>query len=169
MLEASTQGSLGVPGEAGGSPSCQVLQWKPRWQVAFLCAPRYQPVWSSPGLCQCPLGNSDLWFHSWAAEKVTTSPLSLVRVMLFPGCSRGREGGREPEHLHPLAKDHEEMFNWHLEFSSVAGWGSQALLHPMETSPQFSLQFLESSPPNPWVQCGILTETSAHHLWNSLS
>lgn len=79
------------------------------------------------------------------------------------------QGGREPEHLHPLAKDHEEMFNWHLELSSVAGWGSQALLHPMETSPQFSLQFLESSPPNPWVQCGILTETSAHHSWNSLS
>lgn len=163
-----------------------VMQWKPRWQLASLCAPCYHPVWSNPRLrvdsaspsraLSAPL--MELWFiiSLLGSRKSDNFTSQHCQGNAFPRLFVWR-GGREPEHLHPLAKNHQEMFNWHLELSSMAGWGSQAPLHPMETSPKDSLQYLESSPPNSWAQCGILSFAVPHwelrqssvFCWNSLS
>lgn len=156
-----------------------VMHWEPRWQLASLCASRYHPVRSIPRTARpsralsAPLG--ELWFIvSLLGSRKSDSFTSQHRQgNAFPRLLTW-QGGREPEHLHPLAKDHEEMFNWHLGLSSGAGWGSQALLHPMQTSLKDSRQYLVSSSPNP---CGVLSSAVPHwelcpsfvFCWNSWS
>lgn len=112
VLQATAQGSLGVPWEAGGLPSCQsdcTDITKAKATVGIYLYPLLSPgaeksetengqCVSDQGGCQHDLWKSDFLFHFCAGEKVTTSPFSIVSLTLFPGCSHagkwmvGREG-----------------------------------------------------------------------------
>lgn len=90
------------------------------------------------GGCQSRLWKSDFLLHFSAGEKVTTSPFRIVSLTLCAGCSdAGRWEGKEPGPQHPLAQNHEEMLNWHLELSVMAGLGGQTLLHPVWITQSF--------------------------------
>lgn len=144
----------GVPGclwEAGGVllPACSYWDHETKVTLGMYLYPLLAPVEeksaaangqcvTDQGGCQSRLWKSDFLLHFSAGEKVTTLPFRIVSLTLCAGCSdAGRWEGKEPGPPHPSAQNHEEMLNWHLELSVVAGLGGQTLLHPVWTTQSF--------------------------------
>lgn len=156
----TAQGSLGVCGKQGGVllPACSHWDHENQGDTWHLSVPLVSTrrgesaaangqCVTDQGGCQSRLWKSDFLLHFSAGEKVTTSPFRIVSLTLCAGCSdAGRWEGKEPGPQYPLAQNHEEMLNWHLELSVMAGLGAR-LCFTLCGLPKASFKYLEPSPP----------------------
>lgn len=157
--------------KAGGCPSASLIAlipWKPRRQLAFICNPCYHPVQRNARLemdSASPIreavstiyGSLISYFTSVQEEKWQLR-LSVLSEQRFSQAvhmlESGQWQGREPEHLHPLEEDHEEVLTWYLELSTMAGYEGWALLHSVWLCPKLLLNI--GNPPHQILGHGVV-------------